>query len=166
MAHLLREVMEQASTLDEAIHILQSSPRTCEYYYVISDGKAHTAVGIYATPDTFVTVKPGESHPELPHPLPDTIMFSAGQRYETLTTRVKEAYGSFDASSAMHLMDPPVCMDSNIQSVLFEPDTLDFWVANADGQHVASQTRYTHYNLKDLLKSAPSKQEKTARFDF
>jgi hypothetical protein len=44
-------------------------------------------------------------------------------------------------------------MTSNIQSVLFEPDTLDFWVANADAQHVASGARYTHYNLKELLKS-------------
>ena len=63
-------------------------------------------------------------------------------------------------------MDPPVCMKSNIQSVLFEPDTLDFWVANADGRNVASETRYTHYNLKSLLKSEPPKQEKTAWYRF
>jgi hypothetical protein len=42
-------------------------------------------------------------------------------------------------------------MTSNIQSVLFAPDTLDFWVANADSQNVASHTRYTHYNLAELL---------------
>jgi hypothetical protein len=50
-------------------------------------------------------------------------------------------------------MDPPVCMNSNIHSVLFEPDTLDLWVANADSEHVASLARYTHYNLRELLKS-------------
>jgi hypothetical protein len=44
-------------------------------------------------------------------------------------------------------------MTSNIQSVLFQPDTLDFWVANADARSVASATRYTHYNLRDLLQS-------------
>ncbi|MCB1063290.1 MAG: hypothetical protein KDN20_10260 [Verrucomicrobiae bacterium] len=42
-------------------------------------------------------------------------------------------------------------MNSNIQSVLFAPDTLDFWVANADSENVASHTRYTHYNLRELL---------------
>ena len=52
---------------------------------------------------------------------------------------------------AMELMTRPVCMTSNIQSVLFVPDTLDFYVANADGQNVASHTRFTKYNLKDLL---------------
>ena len=50
------------------------------------------------------------------------------------------------------LMKRPVCMKSNIHSVLFAPDTLDFWVANADSENVASHTRFTHYNLAELLK--------------
>ena len=33
-----------------------------------------------------------------------------------------------------------------------EPVTLDFWVANADSQNVASHARYTHYNLGELLR--------------
>jgi isopenicillin-N N-acyltransferase like protein len=165
MAHLLREVMEKADTLDDAIKILRDSPRTCQYYYVISDGKTHTAVGVSANPRELITIKPGEYNPLLPHPQPDTVMLSAGQRYQTLSTRVREGLGTFDADSARALMDPPVCMDSNIQSVLFEPDTLDFWVANADAKHVASQTRYTHYNLKDLLSGPPGK-DNTKSFDF
>jgi hypothetical protein len=44
-------------------------------------------------------------------------------------------------------------MNSNIHSVLFAPETLDFWVANADSKDPASHTRYTKYNLADLLKS-------------
>jgi hypothetical protein len=160
MAHLLREVMEKAGTLDEAIAILRDSPRTCQYYYVISDGKTQQAVGISANPREFITIKPGEFHSLLPHPQPDTIILSAGERYEALSTRIRTGLSRFDADSARALMDPPVCMNSNIQSVLFEPDTLDFWVANADGQHVASEARYTHYNLKELLKSEPPKATK------
>jgi len=53
-------------------------------------------------------------------------------------------------------MKRPVCMNSNIHSVLFEPDTLDFWVANADSKNVASDARYTHYNLAELLKPQPA----------
>jgi hypothetical protein len=44
-------------------------------------------------------------------------------------------------------------MSSKIHSVLFQTDTLDFWVANADSHHPASHTRYTHYNLAELLNS-------------
>jgi hypothetical protein len=50
-------------------------------------------------------------------------------------------------------MTRPVCMTSNIHSVLFRPDTLDLWVANADSKNVASATRYTHYNLKELIRT-------------
>jgi hypothetical protein len=160
MAELMREVMERASTLDEAVQILRKGPRTCQYYYVVADGKSKSAVGIAATPGTFEVVHPGESHPRLPHAIPDAVLLSAGERYETLTSRVREGYGHFDAESAMKLMTRPVCMTSNIQSVLFAPDTLDFWVANADAKNVASHARFTHYNLKALLGSAPEESAK------
>jgi len=156
MAELVREVMEKASTLDEAVEIMRRGPRTCEYYYVIADGKTHTAVGIAATPDTFEVVLPGTAHPRLPHPVEDTVLLSAGDRYEKLVERVKAGYGKLDAASSRDLMKRPVCMKSNIHSVLFEPDTLDFWVANADSENVASNTRYTHYNLAELLRSSPA----------
>jgi hypothetical protein len=158
MAQLVREVMEKASTLDEAIAIMKAGPRTCEYYYVIADGKSKQAVGIGATPDKFEVVRPGEKHAQLPNPSPNTVLLSAGSRYDTLSLRVKDKLGRFDVDSARDLMSPPVCMNSNIQSVLFVPDTLDFYVANADGKHVASETRFTKYNLKELLKSDPTAQ--------
>lgn len=153
MAQLMREVMEKADTIDEAVEIMRKGPRTCEYYYVISDAKSGRAVGIKATPDLFETVWSGESHPQLKRPVKDTVLMSAGDRYEALVDRVEAGFGKFDAASARALMDPPVCMNSNIQSVLFAPDTLDFWVANADSENVASRTRYTKYNLRELLES-------------
>ena len=65
---------------------------------------------------------------------------------------------AINAESARELMTRPVCMNSNIHSVLFAPDTLDFWVANADGKNVASATRYTQYNLGELLGEVQVKQ--------
>lgn len=151
MAQLMREVMEKADTIDEAVKIMRESPRTCVYYYVISDAKTKRAVGIKATPDLFETVWSGESHPQLTDPVEDTVLMSSGSRYKELVKRVKGQWGKFDEDSARELMSRPVCMTSNIQSVLFAPDTLDFWVANADSDHVASETRYTKYNLGELL---------------
>jgi isopenicillin-N N-acyltransferase-like protein len=155
MAQLVREIMEKAGTLDEAVEIMRKGPRTCEYYYVIADGKSKTAVGIAATPDKFEVIAPGQFHERLPHPQKDTVMMSAGDRYEKLAERVKTGYGKFDDDGARHLMDRPVAMNSNIHSVLFAPDTLDFWVANADAKNVASHTRYTHYNLREMLQAKP-----------
>lgn len=155
MAQLIREVMEKAGTLDEAVAIMRRGPRTCEYYYVIADGKTKRAVGIAATPTKFEVVLPNQAHPQLPHPIKDAVLMSAGDRYEELARRVKGGFGKLDADSARDLMTRPVCMNSNIHSVLFAPDTLDFWVANADSKNVASHTRYTHYNLAALLAGAP-----------
>ena len=153
MAQLVREVMEKASTLDQAVEIMRQGPRTCEYYYVLSDAKSKTAVGLAATPAALEIVKPGEGHPRLPHPIKDAILMSAGERYEELARRVKAGYGKFDAQSARELMTRPVCMTSNIHSVLFDPETLDFWVANADSKNPASHTRFTKYNLAELLQA-------------
>lgn len=157
MAQLLREVMESASTLDDAIEIMRTSPRTCEYYYVISDGKTNRAVGIAATPDRFELIWAGDTHPQLPRPVVDAVLLSAGDRYDALVERVTSGYGQFDADRSRDLMTRPVCMNSNIQSVLFAPENLDFWVANADSENLASHTRYTHYNLRQLLESPPAK---------
>ena len=156
MAQLMRDVMEQADTIDKAVEIMRSAKRTCEYYYVISDAKdGGRAVGIKATPEIFETVWSGEPHPQLDDPVEDTVLLSAGDRYKELVKRVKGGFGKFDADSARDLMSRPVCMNSNIQSVLFAPDTLDFWVANADSKNVASHTRFTHYNLAELLNEKP-----------
>src|SRR6185503_809350 len=55
MAQLVREVMEKANSIEEAVEIMRRGPRTCEYYYVISDANSHRAVAIYATPTDFQT---------------------------------------------------------------------------------------------------------------
>ena len=156
MAQLVREVMEKCASIDEAVELMRGTPRTCEYYYVLSDAKTHRACGIKATREIFEVVWTGESHPELADPVADTVLMSGGNRYSELVNRVRRGFGTFDALASIQLMTPPVCMNSNIHSVLFAPDNLDFWVANADSQHVASEARFTKYNLRDLLQNPPA----------
>ncbi len=59
MALLVRMVLEEADTLDQAIAVFRDHPRTCEYYYVIADGKTGKAVGMEASWDVFGTVGHG-----------------------------------------------------------------------------------------------------------
>ena len=156
MAFLVRRVLEEAKTLDEAVAIFRDSPRTCEYYYVVADGDENSAVGLAAHWNTFEVVKPGESHPRLPEPTVDTVLLSAGDRYKELARRVREQAGSLDASSALHLMDCPVAMKSNLHNVLFEPRSTKLWVANAssEGKPAATQ-KYFAFQLSELLKRRP-----------
>lgn len=152
MAFLVRRVLEEARSLDEAVAVFRDSKRTCEYYYVVADGDDNQAVGLAAHWNTFEIVKPGEAHPRLPEPTADTVLLSAGDRYKELARRVREGRGEFDATSARHLMDCPVAMKSNLHSVLFEPRSTKLWIANAspDGQPAATQ-RYYQFQLSELL---------------
>lgn len=62
MAFLLRRVLEQASTLQEVKNILANTPRTCEYYYVFSDGKTKESIGVYATSQQLQFIEPGTAY--------------------------------------------------------------------------------------------------------
>ena len=153
MAFLVRRVLEEAHSLDEAVAVFRDSKRTCEYYYVVADGDDNQAVGLAAHWNEFEVVKPGEAHPRLPEPTDDTVLLSAGDRYTELARRVREGNGTFDAESARRLMDCPVAMKSNLHSVLFEPRSTKLWIANAspDGEPAATQ-KYFQFQLSELLK--------------
>jgi hypothetical protein len=153
MPILVRLVLDEADTLDQAVKIFRDRPRTCEYYYVIADGQARKAIGMEASWNVFGVIAMGQSHPRLPHPFKDAVLLSAGNRYEELVKRVEKGYGRFDAQSARHLMDRPVSMKSNLHSVLFETTTTRFWVANAskDAKPAADQP-YHAFQLSELLK--------------
>ncbi len=152
MPLLMREGMERANTLDEALNIFKATQRTCEYYYVISDGKIPDGRGLATTPDKFEIVKPGEFHPQLDEPVKDAVLMSAGDRYKKLAERVKDQWGNIDAEKAIRLMDRPVAMKSALHIVLFAPQTLEFWVANAGSGTPACNEPYTHYSMSELLK--------------
>lgn len=157
MALLVREVLETADDLDAAVAVFRDSPRTCEYYFVIADGKNNTAAGLEACWDRFNVVAPNTAHPQLPTPVEDAVLLSAGERYHELVQRVKQGHGKFTAETAIRLMDRPVAMKSNLHNVLFEPRSTRFWVANADAEgRPAAEQRYQAFQLSELLNRPPT----------
>jgi isopenicillin-N N-acyltransferase-like protein len=156
MAILMREVLHQADTLAEAVAVFRDHPRTCEYYYVIADGKTGEAVGLEAGADTFRTVEMGTACDRLPEAVKDAVLLSAGDRYELLVERVRKAHGRIDVATALSLMARPVSMKSNLHNVLFETSTGRFWVAHAaaEGSPAAEQP-YLGFDLRDLLSHEP-----------
>lgn len=156
MALLVRHALVKSETLQQAIETFEQTPRTCQYFYVIADGKTNEAVGMEASWDVFSVIRPGEAHPLLPTPVKDCALMSAGDRYEELVRRVQSGHGKFTAETALRLMDRGVAMKSNLHNVLFEPETTRFWVANAtsDRQPAADQP-YHQFQLTELLSRRP-----------
>ena len=156
MAFLVREVLETAGDLDAAVAVFRDSPRTCEYYFVIADGKTNRALGMEAGASRFTVIEPNTSHPLLPKPVKDAVLLSAGSRYDELVRRTQEQHGKFTAEEALRLMDRPVAMKSNLHNSLFEPKSTRFWVANAGKQgQPAAEQKYFAFQLSELLKRKP-----------
>jgi len=155
MAYLMRKAMEEADTLDEAVAIFRDTPRTCEYFYVISDSKIPDARGLACWPDRFIEIKPGQAVDLLPHAVEDAVLLSAGSRYEHLVRLVTQQHGDIDIKDALQLMDRPVAMNSCLHRVLFEPAALKLWVANAAAvgtpNFQAQHQPYYEYDFAGLL---------------
>jgi len=157
MSLLVREVLETSKDLDAAVEVFKNHKRTCEYYYVIADAKTNRAVGIAATPQELVEITPGEAHPRLPKPVGDAVLLSAGSRYDELVQRVQSQHGKLNADTALHLMDRPVAMRSNLHNALFEPGSTRLWVANATpAGEPAAQQKYHTFQLTELLARRPT----------
>ena len=152
MPILMRMGCERAKTLEDCCRIFREAKRTCEYYYVFSDGKIPDAVGVGATPEKIEFIKAGAAHPLLPTPVEQCVLLSGGSRYKHLVRKVKEQFGQFDAKAAMDLMKRPLAMRSNLHDVLFVPQDLVFYVANARGSKAACDQPYTRYDLASILK--------------
>jgi len=151
MSFLLRDIMERAATVDEALDILRNSPRTCEYYYVISD-KSRAMAGVHCDARQVTVLEPGRQHPDLPHVPEDTVLVSAGERAEALSRRLRESYGRIDVATMIRIIKRPVAMNSNLHNAIFSPETLDVWYADAGRHTPACDQRYAHANLRELLR--------------
>ena len=151
MATLMRRALEECSSLEQVKSLWQSSPRTCEYYYVFADGEDRSAVGVAATPESLQFVLSGEAHPLLGEGIADAVVLSAGSRLEELRRRVKAGHGSIDVQSAMALMSRPVAMSSNLHNVLFVPEEGVLYVANANHKQPAAERPYVKLDLQALI---------------
>ena len=156
MSFLVRMVLENAKSLDAAVAVFRDNPRTCEYYYVIADARADSAVGMRAVPEQVEVVRPGEAHPLLPSPVANTVILSAGDRYRKLAELIGAGLGKFTPESAIRLMDAPVAMKSNLHDVLMIPADGVLYVANAaaDGAPAWKQ-KYYRFDVRRLMATRP-----------
>ena len=151
MTFLLREVMERAGTVEEGLEILRRGPRTCEYYYVLSD-KSRAMAAVHCDAKQITVLHPGEQHPQLPHVPEDTVLVSGPDRAKTLSARLMEHYGKIDPETLIDIIKRPVAMNSNLHDAVFRPETLDLWVSDAGRSTPACDEPYGHFNLAELLR--------------
>lgn len=125
MAFLLRDILQFSSSIDDIKTHLQDTPKTCEYYYVFSDGKTNESIGVYATASQVQFFTPGESYALMaPTGLPDK-------------------YGSNGDNDKFFLSD---CTLENTayQSLLFEKDNRLAMLFRVQPKDCLLLTGFTH----------------------
>ena len=150
MTFLMREVAERAENVEQALAIMRAAPRSCEYYYVISDA-SRNMVGVYATPSVVEVLGPGQQDKRLPPVPKDTVMLSAGGRAKALSERLHARFGTITPEVMIEIIKRPVAMRSNLHNAVFMPETLDMWFADAGKKTPACDEPYTRVNLRTLL---------------
>jgi dienelactone hydrolase len=150
MTFLLRDIMERAATVDDALKILRESPRTCEYYYVFSD-KSRAMAAVHCDPKQVTVLRPGEQHPLLPHVPEDTVLVSGDRRAKALSERIEQSYGHIDVARLEEIIKRPVAMNSNLHDAIFSPETLELYIADAGRTTPACDEPYAKFGLTELL---------------
>ena len=94
---IMRMVLEQAATLEQAVGVIQKGPRTLGWNFVIGDGKIPDVRALevdYGTVDVFTPSDPHET-PEMGHePIPDAIRRTNHPCGEIQQRKLVEAMGS------------------------------------------------------------------------
>jgi len=152
MSFMMRRVMEECATVEEAVALMKKTPLTCNYYYILSD-KNKSMRGVIAIAGSPLEIlKPGEQNKFLPPVPKDTVYISEGKRSKLLGKRLHENFGKIDAKKMIDIIKHPVAMKSNLQNAVFLPESLTFYFADAGDKTLACFMPYYKLNLKELIK--------------
>jgi hypothetical protein len=167
---LFRQVMENASTIEEALAILEAGPRRGAANLLLADGKVPNAVVVELASDA-LAVRPAEDglvyatnhfvsqemfYPENKNP-------NSYARFERLGDLGALHYGAFDLERATAVLrdrydvladrealgGDTIVSYGNMLSVVFHPSDLTFWVAN--GPAPATYREFVGFSLQDEL---------------
>ncbi len=151
MSYLLRRIMEECDTVEEARKMIEETPLTCEYYYVISDKSGNMLAVESRAGETPTFLGPGESNPLLLKAFQDVCWITAPARQQALCGRLDEYYGRIDAETMRKIILRPVAMASNLHDAVFLPKSLDVYFSCADDLHPACDCQYHRVNLNEII---------------
>jgi hypothetical protein len=154
MPLLMRQALEEGTTLDDAVDVFRRGHRTSSYLYCVGDGKIPAAVKLRTCSNVFEVFGPGDQG-ELS--LPQVVLWSMGcdskwnpKVYSVLKDRlgrIDENVGMYDIMRGLGTGD--------LHAIHYDASNLELWVANATpGPDVipAYKRDFVHFKLADWLK--------------
>jgi isopenicillin-N N-acyltransferase like protein len=153
MPFLLRDILSFAHNLRDVRDIIQGSPGTNSFVYLMTDGKARQAEIYLRDRDRFVVYEQNQEildgNTKVP-PIDKTLY--GGHYIDRMTEMLTQYKGKITVELLQKKIIPYIAMPSNFQNVVYDAQNLRFWVANARGQQWrAADEEYTYFDLRAAI---------------
>ena len=177
---MLRKVLEEAGSVEEARAIIEHAHRGVGYNYVIADGKRKEARAFETTAHHFAAFTDNDEAETCEYAIRiDDAVFRADEamdptvrsfqtcsngypnmpygsnsydhRYKGMADRIRKHYGKIDEKIALEIVQAVAMRKSNLHSVLCDATNFQIWAAHAKGQEGAYTQPYVHFDLKKLF---------------
>ena len=146
---MLRDVLQDAPSLNDALTVISTANRIKKYHYVIGDGDEPAGVKLRAwAPGLDIWTDNDPADELFPNVLPEVV-------YETMNnpaawSHLNANYGAYDAGLMIEL-SRLVHGGGNLMDVVYDATARQMWVACAEGAQPAYQREYVHFDLTDYV---------------
>ncbi len=146
---VIRDSVQFAKTIDEAVGLVKNGARTTSLLYCLSSASenqvralktSHAQCKVYTPENLPFATKPGLVYMSMGF---DSAWNKKVGNY------LAADYGKIDVDSAQKLMK--TLHTGGLHAVVFRPGTGDAWIANATNKTKAYDMPYSHVNLKTIL---------------
>ena len=153
MVMMLRDVMKKSRNLADVRKVLQETPPTNSYVFLMTDGKTGESEMYVRDPSRFLVFHPDEHIKDKKEDIPaikDTLY--GGHYNDRMTALLNDLHGKITPQVIMEQIIPKIAMPSNFQNVIYEPKSLKIWsnVAKSKSEWAVSQP-YAFYDFKKGL---------------
>jgi len=148
--YVMRDVVEFARSMDEAVSLVKDQPRTSSLLYCVSSARenlvrafqtSRTQCKIYSSENLPFTTKPG-------------LVFMSMGIHSDWNNKVGgwllKRYGKLDPQAAMQMMKE--LRTGSLHAAIFLPGSGEMWVANATENTMAYDRPYVHFSLAKALR--------------
>jgi hypothetical protein len=145
---MFRDILQDASTLSQALTIVSSAQRIKKYYYVIGDGRLPGGVKVRAFAPYLDVWDDNDPADELyPYVMPNVVYVTMNNT--AAWNHLNSNYGKYNAALMVDLSRLVADSDGNLMNVVYDATSREMWIAYAEGTAPAHQRSYVHFKLSN-----------------
>lgn len=147
---MLRDILQDAASLDDALSIVRNAHRIKKYYFVIGDGVKRAGVKIRAfAPNLDIWPDNDPKDMFAPKVMPNLVYITMND--DAAWNHFRANRGKYNAELMIELSRLVAGGDSNLMDVVYDATTREMWVAYAEGRTPAYKRDYVHFKLDDYI---------------